>query len=253
MSWLIQVLKLFYTIYALLIFIGLTLIVFPCALTASLVGGRIKGGNFIYRICMLWADIWYFLIGIFHKNIYEQKLDPHQSYVFVANHTSYLDATLIPKAIRTPVRPLGKVEMAKIPFFGFIYKRVIVTVDRSSPQNRANSVRILKSILGKGISIFFFPEGTFDDKAEPLQPFYDGAFRIAIETGTPIRPMLFLDAYDRMHPVYFFLMSPGRCRVIFLQEVSVEGLTMKDLPQLKQQVFALMESKLREYGASWIV
>jgi 1-acyl-sn-glycerol-3-phosphate acyltransferase len=251
MRWLIKPFQLLYCIYALLTFVALMLIVFPFAILSTFFG-RINGGNILYRLCMVWADLWFPLIGIFHKNIYEQPLDPNSSYVFVANHISYLDAALIPKIIRQPVRPLGKVEMAKIPFFGFIYKNVIVTVDRSSAENRAKSVRVLRSVIKKGISIFFFPEGTFNETNQPLKSFYDGAFRIAVETGMPIRPVLFLDAYDRLHPKSIFSLTPGKNRAVFLQEVSTAGLTNKDIAQLKQQVYDLMDTKLREYGTSWI-
>ena len=44
-----------------------------------------------------------------------------------------------------------------------------------------------------------FPEGTFNMTTQPLKEFYDGAFRVAIETQTPVKPVLFLDAYSRMH------------------------------------------------------
>lgn len=252
MRWLIKPFQLLYCIYAVLLFIALMLIVFPFAILFTFFG-RITGGNMLYRLCMVWADLWFPLIGIFHKNIYEQPLRPGASYVFVTNHTSYLDATMIPKAVRQPVRPLGKVEMAKVPFFGFIYRNVIVTVDRSSPENRAKSVRILRSVIKKGISIFFFPEGTFNETGQPLQSFYDGAFRIAVETKTPIKPILFLDAYDRLHPNNIFSLTPGKNRAVFLQEIPTEGLTNKDIAALKQQVYDLMDRKLREYGAKWIV
>jgi len=251
MRWLIKPFQLLYCLYAVLLFIALMLIVFPFAILSTFFG-RINGGNMLYRLCMVWADLWFPLIGILHKNIYEQPLRSGASYVFVANHISYLDAALIPKAIRQPVRPLGKVEMAKVPFFGYIYKNVIVTVDRSCAENRVKSVRILRSVIQKGISIFFFPEGTFNETGQPLKSFYDGAFRIAVETGTPIKPVLFLDAYDRLHPGAIFSLTPGRSRTVFLKEIPTEGLTNKDIAALKQQVYDLMDQKLREYGASWI-
>ena len=80
--------------------------------------------------------------------------------------------------------------MSKVPVFGFIYRNAIVTVDRSSTGNRAKSVRILKSIIKKGISVLVFPEGTFNMTNQPLKEFYDGAFRVAIETQTPVKPVL---------------------------------------------------------------
>jgi 1-acyl-sn-glycerol-3-phosphate acyltransferase len=214
--------------------------------------GKIKGGNFIYTVCGIWADIWLFSIGIHHKNSYEATHDKSRQFIFVANHLSYFDAPVIVKSLRQPVRVLGRSEMSKLPFFGFIYRNAIVTVDRSSPEHRARSVRILKSVLRKGISIFIFPEGTLNETGQPLKDFYDGAFRIAIETRTPIKPILFLDSYNRLSYESILSLSPGRSRSVFLQEISVEGLTSKDVNTLKQKVFSLMEKKLIEYNASWI-
>ena len=87
---------------------------------------------------------------------------------------------------------------------------------------------------------------------QPLIDFYDGAFRLAIETQTPIKPMLFLDAVDRLHWRSIFAMTPGKLRTVYLEEVSPEGFTPFDVPKLKQQVYDLMEAKLKEYKASWI-
>ena len=150
------------------------------------------------------------------------------------------------------MRPLGKVEMAKMPVFGFIYRNAIVTVDRSSMQNRAESIRVLKSILSKGISVVVFPEGTFNMTDKPLKEFYDGAFRLAIETQTPIKPVLFLDTYSRMHYSSVFSMTPGKSRIVYLDEISVEGLGNADIQSLKKKVYVIMEEKLLEYRAPWI-
>ena len=251
MRYIIKPFQFLYCIYALLLFIVIMLLFFPFMLIASLFG-RIRGGNMIYRLCMLWGDIWFFLVFIFHKNIYEEPLDKDKQYIFVANHISYLDAPIIVKTIRRPIRALGKTEMGAVPVFGFIYKYAVVRVDRGSPEHRAKSVRNMKSILMKGISIVVFPEGTFNLTHKPLKDFYDGAFRVAIETQMPIKPVLFLDAYDRMHHKSIFSLNPGRIRAVFLHEVSVDGLTQKDVPALKQKVYDIMDKKLREYKVSWI-
>ena len=240
-----------YVLYAFITFVALMIPVFIWALLV-LPFGRIKGGSLIYYACVVWADIWFALVFIFHRNIFIQSLAKDQSYIFVSNHISYLDSALIPKTFRTPVRPLGKVEMSKVPIFGFIYKNVIVTVDRSSAENRAKSVLILKSILKKGISVLVFPEGTFNMTNKPLREFYDGAFRIAIETQTPIKPVLLLNAFDRMHYRSIFSLNPGKSRSIFLAEVSVEGMSLENVTELKEKVFKIMEEALIRYGANWI-
>jgi 1-acyl-sn-glycerol-3-phosphate acyltransferase len=248
---LLKPLQLLYVIYAFALFVALMIPVFLWSLLV-LPFGRIKGGNLIYYACIVWADVWFVLVFIFHKNIYIEKPKKGQSYIFVANHISYLDSAIIPKTLRHPVRPLGKVEMAKIPIFGFIYRNVIVTVDRSSTANRAKSVNILKAVLRKEISVLVFPEGTFNTTHQPLKEFYDGAFRIAIETQTPIKPVLLLNSYDRMHYKSIFCLNPGKSRSIFLPEVTVEGLTANDIGMLKEKVFGMMKEELVRRGVKWI-
>jgi 1-acyl-sn-glycerol-3-phosphate acyltransferase len=122
-------------------------------------------------------------------------------------------------------------------------------VDRNDPENRARSLRLLKSVLKKGISIMIFPEGTFNETGQPLKHFYDGAFRIAIETQTPIQPVLFLDTYARMHHKHIFSLNPGRSRSLFLDPIPVDGLTLADAKALKEKVFKIMEENLVSFAA----
>ena len=240
-----------YSLYGLILFIAIMLLLFPLVIIASFFG-RITGGNMIYKLCNIWADIWFLLVFIHHKNYYEQDLDKEKQYIFVGNHLSYLDAPLLAKTIRRSIRALGRIELSNTPVFGYIYKRVVVIVDRSDAEHRAKSVRNLKSIIKKGVSLIIMPEGTFNESSSPLKSFYDGAFRVAIETQTTIKPFLLLDAFDRMHYRHLFTLTPGKSRAVFLNEVSVDGMTLEDVPALKQKVYELMEKKLIEYKGSWI-
>lgn len=240
-----------YSLYAIVVFVVIMLLIFPFVVIASFFG-RIEGGNMIFWLCRVWGDIWFPLIGIYHKRIYEAPHDKTKPYIFVTNHISYLDSAVLVKAYRQPLRPLGKVEMSKVPVFGFIYRKAIVTVDRNNTIDRASSLRVLRSILSKGISVLVFPEGTFNTTHQPLKDFYDGAFRLAIEMQTPVKPVLFLDTYSRMPYTGLLTMTPGRSRILYMEEVPVKGLVMADLPALKQQVYTLMERKLIEYKAAWI-
>ena len=244
--------RVLFSLYGFVLFVVLLLLLFPFVIVASFFG-KIKGGNFIYKICQFWADAMMIIWGIRHRNIFESEHDKNRQYVFIFNHISYMDIPIIMKAIRNqPFRILGKSEMAKIPVFGFLYQNAVVMVDRSSAVKRAESVQKLKAFIRKGISVVIAPEGTFNTTSNPLKDFYDGAFKIAIETQTPIKPILFLDTYHRMHYKSIFTLSPGRSRAIYLEEISVEGLTLDDLAFLKKKVYDLMESKLVDYQASWI-
>lgn len=246
MKWLLRALQYVYCCYAFLIFVLLMFITFPFVML-SLLFGKLTGGNIIYQLCRLWGNAWYLLIGIRHKEIYEHPHDRSRQYIFVANHISYMDIPPIVMIAHQPVRVLGKYEMVKVPVFGWIYRAAVILVDRRSPDTRSRSVRALKSALKHHISIFIFPEGTFNETRNPLKQFYDGAFRIAIETQTPIKPVLFVDTLDRMHHRSLFELTPGMNRVVYLEEISVEGLILKDIPALKNKVYDMMEEGLKRY------
>ena len=157
------------------------------------------------------------------------------------------------KAVRDQhIRILGKSEMAKVPLFGFIYKNAVVMVDRKDVHQRAKSLKTLKSIITKNISIFICPEGTFNMTNAPLKNFYDGAFRIAIETQTPIKPILFLDTYDRLNYKNIFSLTPGKSRAVYLEETTTTGYTFADVAYLKEKIYKQMEDKLIRYNAHWI-
>lgn len=235
-----------YNVYAITLFIVTMFIVVPFVI-AGLFMGKIRGGNLIYKGCRIWAYTWFFLTGMRLKNIYESPHDTSMQYIFVANHISYMDIPPIVSSINQPVRVLAKSELAKIPVFGTIYKSITVLVDRRDARHRAQSIRRLKTFLRKKVSIFIFPEGTFNETDAPLKSFFDGAFRIAIETQTPIKPLLFVDTADRMNHKGLLTITPGKCRVVYLEKVDTEGLTLADTPALKYKVHQIMEAGLRRY------
>jgi 1-acyl-sn-glycerol-3-phosphate acyltransferase len=246
MKMVVKSIRYIYSIYALLTFMIVMLMVMPFVFL-SLPFGRVKGGNLIYHLCKIWAGVWYFFLGVRHQEIHEIEHEKSQQYIFIANHNSYMDIPPVVLIAHNPLRILGKFESSKIPIFGWIYREAVIMVDRSNPERRAQSVRDLKQAIADGLSIFIFPEGTFNESENPLKSFYDGAFRIAIETQTPIKPLLFIDTIERMHFSSVFSITPGKSRVVYLADIPVAGLTLDDLPDLKARAYKQMEEGLRRY------
>lgn len=247
-----KVFHFFFSVYGFAVFLTWMLILMPLFMYAFLLN-REKGGNMVYRISRFWADAFFFMVGIKYSNIEENFHDWNEEYIFVSNHISYLDVPMMMKVIRRRnIRILGKAEMNKIPVFGAIYKRGTVSVDRMDPKARSKSMSELIKFLHSKISVFICPEGTFNTTHCPLKSFYDGAFRIAIETQKPILPILFLDTYDRLNYKSIFSLNPGRSRSVYLAPTKTEGLTYEDLSFLKEKVFRQMEEALIRYQASWI-
>lgn len=247
MKLLLKSIQVIYSLYAIILFVVILILITPLVITASFFG-KIKGGNFINLLCRCWADVWMPLIGIFHKNRYAAPHQTSHACIFVINHISYMDIPVLLKSIRQPMRILGKIELSRVPLFGFLYRNSVVMVERDNVENRAQSVKTLKAVLKQNISIVIFPEGTFNTTGGPLKDFYNGAFRIAIETQTPIKPVVFMNNRQRLHYKSIFSFTPGISRAVFLEEIGVLGLTLADTNMLKDKVYHAMEAELENRG-----
>ena len=148
-------------------------------------------------------------------------------------------------AIPGQFRPLAKKELLKIPIFGWIAKSAAVIVDRSSGQSRKESMDSLKKIINMGISILIFVEGTQNRTKEILQPFKDGAFRMAIETQQCILPMVVVGAGPLMPPGTIDL-KPGTIKIIIGNEITTNGLNGSDVAMLKEKTFNIMKRMIEE-------
>lgn len=236
-----KLLQPFYTAWFTLTFLVCLLCAFPIFFIVGL-WDKPNARKLIWIIVHHWALGWLFCVGmpVRRKGTRPDK----QRYVYIANHISYLDTVLIYAAIPYYFRTLAKKEMVRIPIFGFVYKQLAILVDRSSPESRAKSMRLMWRQLRNECNIAVFPEGTFNETGAPLKEFYNGAFRLAINTQTPILPMIFPDSIRRWHFDTVWQYTPGRNRVIYLQPIPTTGLTMDDLPDLKQKVYEQMEQAL---------
>jgi 1-acyl-sn-glycerol-3-phosphate acyltransferase len=187
-SYIIKALRILYTIWCVALFAIVILGFFPLILLISYLQED-RANRIIYFIIKHIGKLWFLLCGIYWVRKGE-KPSSKESYVYVINHGSYLDAAILFLALQHPFRALAKFEMEKIPIFGTLYKVMTIGVDRSSPASRAASVQRMLDKLRKGVDIVVFPEGTFKKHTDILLPFFNGAFRIAIETQTAIIPIL---------------------------------------------------------------
>lgn len=208
----IKFLQWIYTLYSALLFVVLMLIFGIFIVLPILVNERGDRVSFVF--IRLWAGIWSFLSGIRYEIEGLDKIDRSKPYIYIFNHRSFIDAPVIPMAIPQELRALGKKELSKIPFFGWVVGKLAIWVDRSSVESRRASLEKLIGILEKGISVVVAPEGTRNDTDVVLLPFQKGAFRLSIDTQKPILPMAVIGA-DRIMKRGSILLSPGKVRIYF--------------------------------------
>ncbi len=165
--------------------------------------------------------------------------------MFVANHTSIIDIMLMLAVVDHPFVFLGKVELAKIPLFGYFYRRTCILVDRGSQRSRLEAFAEAQRRLKQGNSICIFPEGGVPaDKDIYMAAFKDGAFRLAIDHQIPIVPITFHDNKKRFSYT-FFSGSPGRMRAKIHPVIPTAQKTQEDKRFLKQETYNVILTELK--------
>lgn len=240
-----SVLNKFYIAWVLLVFTSFMLLFLPFFLIPPLFGQRATVVTFAFL--KAWSWIFSKLNVIPYQIVNRKNIQKGKAYIYISNHTSFLDIPGITMTIRGQYRALAKKELLKIPVFGWIANVACVIVDRSSNESRRKSMDHLKKTLEMGISILVFPEGTQNRTTEILQPFYDGAFRIAIESQQPVMPMVVIGAGPLMPPGKFFIQH-GKIKVVMGNEIETRGLQLNDVTLLKEKVRSEMSSLILKHS-----
>ncbi|MGL2987983.1 lysophospholipid acyltransferase family protein [Flavobacterium sp. RSSA_27] len=226
----------FYLLMGLLI-----VIMFPFLLVSILTE---SGYPYFFKMARFWAKAILFGMGFSYTVERATFLKSHSSYMIVANHTSMLDIMLMLAIVKNPFVFVGKQELAKIPLFGFFYKRTCILVDRGCAKSRREVFEAAQQRINRGFSICIFPEGGVpDDESIVLDHFKDGAFRLAIEHQMPIVPITFPDNKKRFSYT-FFSGSPGLIRAFVHEVVETEGLTQEAKKTVKEKVRGIILKQL---------
>ncbi|HLV24580.1 MAG TPA: lysophospholipid acyltransferase family protein [Moheibacter sp.] len=198
-----------------------------------------------YKGIRLWAVLIFYGSGFsldLKKNF---TLNNQQSYIFISNHTSILDIMLMAILHKNhPIVFVGKDELAKLPIFGPIYRRICITVDRSDTKSRTRVFKRAKEKINQGNSIVIFPEGGIpNDESIILDNFLDGAFMIAISTQVPL-VVYSIKGSKQMFPWSWTRGYPGKIRVNLIDVIPTENLSLREKSQIKSLCYQLIYDDL---------
>ena len=196
-----------------------------------------KGQDYFIKIARGWIRIWLFIIGC--KLIVKGKehFRKGETFIITCNHNSFMDPPLSSPFILGPNKTIAKSTFTKVPFFGWYYKRGGVMVNRKSDESRRKSYEDMKRVLKTGMHMCIYPEGTRNRTDNPLKPFYNGAFKLSVETGHAILPAVLFNTKKVLPPGKFLYGWPGKMEIHFLPPVSPNGLSPEEL---KEHVFNTM-------------
>ncbi len=170
--------------------------------------------------------------------------DPRRPYVAVSNHESLADIFLI-SHLPWEMKWLSKEENFRIPVMGWMMRLAgDIAVRRGERGSGAEALAECRERLRQRVSVMIFPEGT-RSRTHELLPFKDGAFRLAIEAGVPLLPMAVAGTRNAMAKGSL-LFNRARAEVRVLEPIPTEGLTLEDLPELKERTRVVIDEARRE-------
>ncbi len=204
----------------------------------------VKTKRFI-RYSRIWMDVFLGLVGCPLKIQGREYFKKGKTYIVVCNHNALIDVPVSSPGIPGGNKTIAKAEMAKIPLFGLIYKTGSILVDRKNEKSRRDSFVKMKEVLDMGLHMCIYPEGTRNTSSEPIKPFHDGAFRLAVSNGNSIIPMIIFNSRKANPPDKGFYLMPVRLYMHFLPEVALNpGETVEGL---KSRVFNLMKNHILQH------
>jgi 1-acyl-sn-glycerol-3-phosphate acyltransferase len=163
-----------------------------------------------------------------------------ETYIVLFNHNSFMDVPISCPHVPGGNKTIAKIEIAKVPLFGMLYKMGTVLVDRKSESSRRESVSKMKEVLAMGLHMSIYPEGTRNVTDQPMKPFHNGAFKLAKDTGKAIIPSLIFNTKKVLPVNKKFYLMPQRVKMHFLAPVVPQEDETAEM--LKERVFGIMNT-----------
>lgn len=201
-------------------------------------------GRMQIRVARAWARMLLRVSGVRVQVEGLEQIDPGGSYVFIANHLSYMDTPVALAHIPVQFRFLAKRGLFQIPLLGTHLSRAgHIPVPREDPRASVKTMQIAaEKIQQKNISLLIFPEGGRSHDGL-LRPFKEGGAYIAIRAGAPVVPLVMTGTREVL-PFGSGVVQPGNVTLRVLEPIATSGLTLKDRGALTERVRGLIATEL---------
>ncbi len=196
-----------------------------------------------FRFARIWAWLVLLLSGLWPRAYWHERPHKGQVYIICPNHTSMADIMMTLVLFPNCFLFIGKKELAKMPLFGYFYRKTNLLVDRSNLRSRQRVFTRGAEKLDEGIGLCVYPEGGVPKEEVELAPFKNGAFRLAAEKMIPIIPVTYPD--NKRHlPFNFRKGSPGILRAVIHPFIVPRENSAGEVVRMKEECFSKIESSL---------
>ncbi|UAY51099.1 lysophospholipid acyltransferase family protein [Ferruginibacter albus] len=226
-----------WAIWALLWFV-ITMLLFFIPFCCCFFWKEPKRSHVSYPLFRLWMDFYLPAVGVFVKVVGLENFKEGKNYIVVCNHRTLMDIPISSTRIPGANKTIAKIEFARVPIFGTLYKLGSVLVDRKDKNSRRNSLLQMKWVLQNGLHMCIYPEGTRNKTNNPLNEFHSGAFKLSVDTRKEILPAILFNTNKVLPNNKFFYFLPGKIEFHFLNPIPPGN----DVEDLKEEVFNAMQN-----------
>lgn len=178
--------------------------------------------RFLHQYSCLWASVYLWFNPFWSlKKSGLKNVDPKKSYVIVANHQSWADIVVLFNTF-IHFKWVSKKAVFNAPFLGWNMRlNGYVPINRGNDASREKCMNLCREWLAKGSSVLFFPEGTRSPERGKMLPFKVGAFKLAMESGRDVLPIVVKGSIDAIPKDSILLHRKARMSVEILPPVSI--------------------------------
>lgn len=241
-------LRLPYSIYAIIILFVLFIPALPIYIIIKMLVSYPKQQFWVHKVNRVLFLTWSAFTGWRYDIRGVKNIDFDQNYIAICNHTNLADFMASAYGIQIPGKPLVKKELLKVPIFGQLFAMASVPVDRKDEKARKKSLQTMISELEQGVSLIIFPEGTRNRTPEPLKSFHNGAFILAMKTGTPILPVAFTGVRN-LSSAESMLIRPWKITCTHLAPIDPKN--FDSMEEMKEHTFKTMWNFLVDHDEAY--
>lgn len=225
------------------------LLTVPITVVAILLAAPFLGPRkSFFTIGPLWARQMFWVAGIRWEvrgweNLPESIRNQNQPVIFMSNHESQLDPTILLSAIKVPAVYIAKKEVKYVPFVGWACLCAgVIWIDRGDRERAVQSIQDAAVKIRGGRNVVIFVEGTRTPTGD-LLPFKKGGFQLAMDAGVPIVPVAAVGGFQTL-PKGARRIRPGRYVIAFGEPVDTPAFSSRE--DLMQTVRGRIETLIAD-------
>jgi 1-acyl-sn-glycerol-3-phosphate acyltransferase len=172
-----------------------------------------------------------------------EKFDPRVPYVIVANHQSGLDILVLFK-LHTHFKWVAKKDLFAVPFIGWnMFLNGYIPLERERGRSKLLMMDKAAASIRKGNPVVIFPEGTRSTDGK-IKPYKTGAFRLALETGSPILPVAIRGTFQAVKKGGLLVNPNQGITLTILDPVPFESFSVLDPKEVACMIHAMTANEL---------